>query len=96
MIISILRSLLIISMILTQHKNNISTAKKDPFECGFSLISPSKLPFSSQYFIVLILFIIFDVEISILIPFSLERKINLNKITIATLLMLLAAGLLYE
>ena len=42
--------------------------KKIPFECGFSPITKFILPFSIPFFLIRLLFLIFDIEITLLIP----------------------------
>nr|QEN99351.1 NADH dehydrogenase subunit 3 [Melipona fasciculata] len=42
--------------------------KKIPFECGFNPISKFNLPFSMPFFLISLLFLIFDIEITLLIP----------------------------
>ncbi|KAF3419750.1 NADH dehydrogenase subunit 3 (mitochondrion) [Frieseomelitta varia] len=46
----------------------INLEKKIPFECGFNPISKFMLPFSMPFFLISLLFLIFDIEITLLIP----------------------------
>jgi len=42
--------------------------KSSPFECGFDPLSNSHTPFSIHFFIIRLIFLIFDIEITLLIP----------------------------
>nr|WOF82971.1 NADH dehydrogenase subunit 3 [Tetragonisca angustula] len=46
----------------------LNLEKKIPFECGFNPISKFMLPFSMPFFLISLLFLIFDIEITLLIP----------------------------
>ncbi len=70
--------------------------KSNQFECGFNTISPSHLPFSFQFFLVAILFLIFDVEIRIVLAYPLEKKNPANIRMISIFLSILLIGLIYE
>nr|UOU85324.1 NADH dehydrogenase subunit 3 [Mycomya fimbriata] len=65
MLISILMMLL--SSVLSK-KSFMDREKCSPFECGFDPKSSSRLPFSLRFFLITIIFLIFDVEIVLIMP----------------------------
>nr|AYW52381.1 NADH dehydrogenase subunit 3 [Staphylininae sp. 1 ACP-2013] len=66
---------MMISTIISK-KSFMDREKSSPFECGFDPKSSSRLPFSIQFFLIAIIFLIFDVEITLLIPLILTLKIS--------------------
>lgn len=45
-------------------------AKSAPFECGFSPEQGMRLPFDIRYYLIAILFILFDLETAFLLPWA--------------------------
>nr|YP_009500733.1 NADH dehydrogenase subunit 3 [Lanthanaphalara mira]AWU48954.1 NADH dehydrogenase subunit 3 [Lanthanaphalara mira] len=79
--------------LISMHKK-VSREKMSPFECGFDILSSSRISFSIQFFTVALMFLIFDVEISILIPVPLSMKLISMKKLMCTLIMLISALIL--
>nr|NP_944640.1 NADH dehydrogenase subunit 3 [Eschrichtius robustus]AVM38289.1 NADH dehydrogenase subunit 3 [Eschrichtius robustus]AVM38302.1 NADH dehydrogenase subunit 3 [Eschrichtius robustus]BAD91740.1 NADH dehydrogenase subunit 3 [Eschrichtius robustus]CAD87917.1 NADH3 protein [Eschrichtius robustus] len=78
---------------------NTYTEKTSPYECGFDPMVSARLPFSMKFFLVAITFLLFDLEIALLLPLPWAiQSNNLNTmLTMALFLIsLLAASLAYE
>nr|AZF99016.1 NADH dehydrogenase subunit 3 [Megalodontes spiraeae] len=73
LIILITITLISLSLILNM-KSYDSREKNSPFECGFDPIKSSRMNFSLQFFLFMMMFLIFDIEIAILLPMSLCWK----------------------
>jgi NADH-quinone oxidoreductase subunit A len=50
--------------------NRPDPAKLSPYECGFEAFEDSRMKFDVRYYLVAILFIIFDLEIAFLFPWA--------------------------
>nr|QAB05917.1 NADH dehydrogenase subunit 3 [Ixodes holocyclus]QAB05930.1 NADH dehydrogenase subunit 3 [Ixodes holocyclus] len=88
--------IMIISMILSKNKF-MDKEKLSPFECGFDPFSISRMSFSLKFFMIAIIFLIFDIEIILILPFPfiLSKKI-IFPITITIIMIIILLGLLYE
>ena len=49
-------------------------AKRSPYECGFEAFEDSRMKFDVRYYLVAILFILFDLEIAFLFPWAVALK----------------------
>nr|YP_009370180.1 NADH dehydrogenase subunit 3 [Haemaphysalis concinna]ARO89818.1 NADH dehydrogenase subunit 3 [Haemaphysalis concinna]UNO53968.1 NADH dehydrogenase subunit 3 [Haemaphysalis concinna]UXX50230.1 NADH dehydrogenase subunit 3 [Haemaphysalis concinna] len=67
---------IMILYLMIHFKNLNSKEKLSPFECGFDPFSFSRVPFSLKFFFIGIVFLIFDVEIIIIIPFPILMNYN--------------------
>ncbi|MEJ2059611.1 MAG: NADH-quinone oxidoreductase subunit A [Gammaproteobacteria bacterium] len=73
-------------------------AKDSPYECGFEAFEDSRMKFDVRYYLVAILFIIFDLEIAFLFPWAVVLdKIGLfGLLAMAMFLGILVIGFIYE
>ena len=51
-----------------------SKIKDESFECGIEPVGNARIPFSVKYFLVAILFVLFDVEVIFLYPWAINFK----------------------
>nr|AIG23273.1 NADH dehydrogenase subunit 3 [Murexia longicaudata] len=73
--------------------------KSSPYECGFDPLGSARLPFSMKFFLVAITFLLFDLEIALLLPLPWAIQLTTNNMTLTMayfLIILLTAGLAYE
>ncbi|MDA8561888.1 NADH-quinone oxidoreductase subunit A [Gammaproteobacteria bacterium] len=74
------------------------SAKNSPYECGFPAFDDARLPFDVRFYLVAILFIIFDLETAFLVPWAVVfREIGwFGMIGMGIFLGLLVIGFIYE
>lgn len=78
--------------------NNPDDEKLSPYECGFEAFEDSRMKFDVRYYLVAILFIIFDLEIAFLFPWAtvLEEIGIFGFVSMMVFLGILVVGFIYE
>ncbi|MCU0898032.1 MAG: NADH-quinone oxidoreductase subunit A [Burkholderiales bacterium] len=78
--------------------NRPDSEKLSPYECGFEAFEDARMKFDVRYYLVAILFILFDLEIAFLFPWA----VTLNEIgffgfvSMMIFLAILVVGFVYE
>jgi NADH-quinone oxidoreductase subunit A len=87
---------LTLGAIISPHAPNVE--KLSPYECGFPGVGDARLPFDVRYYLVAILFIVFDLETAFLFPWAVAlREIGWEGfISMAIFIGLLLLGFIYE
>jgi len=78
--------------------SNPTNEKNSPYECGFEAFEDARMKFDVRYYLVAILFIIFDLEIAFLVPWAVVLD-SISPAAFAAMgifLFILVIGFIYE
>ena len=78
--------------------NRPDPEKNSPYECGFEAFEDARMKFDVRYYLVAILFILFDLETAFLFPWAVALKeVGLQGfIAVSIFLAILVVGFVYE
>ena len=87
---------LILGKLVSPHKPD--SEKNSPYECGFEAFEDARMKFDVRYYLVAILFILFDLEIAFLFPWAVVlQEIGLaGFLAMMLFLGVLVVGFIYE
>nr|YP_010963420.1 NADH dehydrogenase subunit 3 [Echinocrepis rostrata]WNL54532.1 NADH dehydrogenase subunit 3 [Echinocrepis rostrata] len=94
--------IIVIILALAAHilpSRNANNNKNSPYECGFDPLNSARLPFSFRFFLIAILFLLFDLEIALLFPLPAANMPSEPQIIITTTTLfmgILTLGLVFE
>ena len=98
LVFAILFASIMLAIGFTLGPKNPDAEKNSPYECGFEAFEDSRMKFDIRYYLVAILFIIFDLEIAFLFPWAISLgHIGLfGFISMMIFLFILTVGFIYE
>nr|YP_008757575.1 NADH dehydrogenase subunit 3 [Octostigma sinensis]AEV44840.1 NADH dehydrogenase subunit 3 [Octostigma sinensis] len=74
-ILFFISSVILIVSFLISKKMIMDREKSSPFECGFDPKKSARIPFSLQFFLIALIFLIFDVEITLILPIIIMKNL---------------------
>lgn len=88
-------AMMVAGRLLGRHKPNVQ--KNSPYECGFEAFEDARVKFDVRYYLIAILFILFDLEVAFLFPWALVFKhLGMYGFAVmAVFLTILIAGFVY-
>nr|AAP74584.1 NADH dehydrogenase subunit 3 [Ruditapes philippinarum]AAP74591.1 NADH dehydrogenase subunit 3 [Ruditapes philippinarum]AAP74598.1 NADH dehydrogenase subunit 3 [Ruditapes philippinarum]AAP74605.1 NADH dehydrogenase subunit 3 [Ruditapes philippinarum]AAP74612.1 NADH dehydrogenase subunit 3 [Ruditapes philippinarum] len=102
MMVIIMGSVFLSLSVVVSQKWRFEKDKLTSFECGFDPMSSSRMPFSLRFFLLALLFLVFDLEMILLFPYVFSVSITSIKMKVISklwgfiFLVILVGGLVHE
>lgn len=99
LIASLFPVLLILTTFALSSRSALDREKTSPFECGFDPQKNARIPFSLRFFLLAVIFLVFDIEIVLLlpVPLAIRNSFLLPPILLGSIfLIILLLGLIHE
>ncbi|YP_009305275.1 NADH dehydrogenase subunit 3 (mitochondrion) [Ruditapes philippinarum] len=102
MMVIIMGSVFLSLSVVVSQKWRFEKDKLTSFECGFDPMSSSRMPFSLRFFLLALLFLVFDLEMILLFPYVFSVSVTSIKMKVISklwgfiFLIILVGGLVHE
>nr|QFK69054.1 NADH dehydrogenase subunit 3 [Phymatostetha signifera] len=99
LMIATFMTIMMMMIMMISKKTFMDREKASPFECGFDPLSSSRTPFSLHFYLMAVIFLIFDVEIVLILPITIIMKYSIITewmMSSSMFIIILTLGLLHE
>nr|YP_010534919.1 NADH dehydrogenase subunit 3 [Modiolus modulaides]UYA96802.1 NADH dehydrogenase subunit 3 [Modiolus modulaides] len=99
LVIMVIPCILFVLGVWLSFKSELGRDKSSPYECGFEAISSARSSFSMRFFLLAVMFVVFDVEVVLMVPilFGVSGNIQVaGFVSLMLFVLILVLGCVYE